>query len=74
MKGVNGHAVNGHATNGHSVAHEKSDKEEDDPVGGTWGYIRRGIYLFIGLTIKRYVTLWLNPKAFPDSVGVPVHA
>jgi len=60
--------------NGHAKSNGKVDKhEEDDPVGGSWGYIRRGIYLFIGLTLKRYVTIWLNPKSFPDGIPTPVH-
>jgi len=71
MNGVNGH-TNG--VNGHSQTNGKADKgEEEDPVGGTWGYIRRGIYLFIALTLKRYVTMLLNPKAFPDGIPTPVH-
>jgi len=73
MKGANGQIANGHSANGHSVANEKSLKTDDDPVGGTWGYIRRGIYLFIALTLKRYATLLMNPKAFPDGVPTPVH-
>jgi len=66
MNGVNGHS-NGIA-NGHGKTKGKLDNEEDDPTGGTWGYIRRGIYLAIALTIKRYVTMWLQPKAFPDQI------
>jgi len=73
MNGVNGHATNG--VNGHSQTNGKAEKhdEEEDPVGGTWGYIRRGIYLFIALTLKRYVTIYLNPTAFPNGIPTPVH-
>jgi len=71
MNGVNGHAANGHSAANGTTLSVKS--EEVDPVGGTWGYIRRGVYLFIALTVKRYVTIWMNPKAFPEGVPTPVH-
>jgi len=69
--GVNGHSQ----TNGHSLTNGKSEKHtvDEDPTGGTWGYLRRGLYLFIALTLKRYVTIYLNPKAFPDGVPTPAH-
>jgi len=74
---TNGHA-NGHATNGHANGHTNGTilikkAEEDDPVFGTWGYIRRGVVLFIFLTLKRYGTLLMAPKRYPDDpIGVPI--
>jgi hypothetical protein len=55
--------TNGHSKmNGHSSA--KRD-EEDDAIGGYTGMIKRGLILFACLTLKRYVTIAMNPKSFP---------
>jgi len=57
----NGHTNGGRQMNGHSTKRD----EEEDPIGGYTGMIKRGLILMACLTIKRFATIMMAPKSFP---------